>query len=93
MEFGDDAAHLNLLAVEPGCRRRGIGRALVGWLEETARVAGTFVIRLEVRAGNRGALGFYRSLGYRETGWVAGYYQESEDAVRLERNLSAAASR
>jgi ribosomal-protein-alanine N-acetyltransferase len=87
MEYGDDAAHLNLLAVEPGSRRHGLGRQLVAWLEETARTAGAFTIRLEVRSGNRGARAFYAALGYRESGWVAGYYQGAEDAIRFTRDL------
>ena len=88
MQYGDDAAHLNLLAVEPAHRRQGIGRQLVGWLEETARVAGTFSIRLEIRATNVGARAFYAALGYHAAGWVRGYYQGIEDAVRFERDLS-----
>jgi ribosomal protein S18 acetylase RimI-like enzyme len=92
MQYGDDAAHLNLLAVEVGHRRTGIGRQLVLWLEETARVAGTFAIRLEVRATNAAARAFYASLGYRETGWVSGYYQGVEDAIRFARDLTVAHS-
>jgi ribosomal protein S18 acetylase RimI-like enzyme len=92
MEFGDEAAHLNLLAVEPAHRRRGLGRRLVGWLEATARVAGTFTIRLEVRGGNRSAHAFYRALGYRENGWAPGYYQGAEDALRFVRDLTLAPS-
>ena len=92
MQYGDDAAHLNLLAVELGHRRRGVGRQLVAWLEDTARVAGTFAIRLEVRATNSGARAFYSALGYRETGWVRGYYQGVEDAVRFARDLTHARS-
>ena len=88
MQYGDDAAHLNLLAVEPIHQRQGIGRALVRWLEDTARVAGTFTIRLEIRASNRIARSFYRSLDYRESGWVPGYYQGVEDALRFERSLA-----
>jgi ribosomal-protein-alanine N-acetyltransferase len=88
MQYGDDAAHLNLLAVERGQQRQGIGRQLVGWLEDTARVAGTFTIRLEVRATNRTARAFYAALGYRETGCVRGYYQGVEDAHRFERSLA-----
>ncbi|MFO0333979.1 MAG: GNAT family N-acetyltransferase, partial [Pseudomonadota bacterium] len=52
MQFGDTTAHLNLLAVEPRVRRAGVGRALVAWLEESARVAGTFTVDLELRAHN-----------------------------------------
>src|SRR5579862_7214823 len=58
MRYGDEAAHLNLLAVEPVHRRRGIARAILSWLEETAVTAGTFLIGLELRATNIGALAF-----------------------------------
>jgi ribosomal protein S18 acetylase RimI-like enzyme len=88
MQYGDDAAHLNLLAVEPAHQRQGIGRQLVGWLEETARVAGTFSVRLELRASNRVARAFYTVLGYRQSGWLRGYYQGVEDALRFERDLA-----
>ncbi|MEO8444553.1 MAG: GNAT family N-acetyltransferase, partial [Gammaproteobacteria bacterium] len=33
MHFGDDIAHLNLLAVGSRWQRRGLGRRLVDWLE------------------------------------------------------------
>ena len=91
MQYGDAAAHLNLLAVDAASRRRGIGRALLGWLEETALVAGTFLIQLELRASNATARAFYESQGYRETGRVAGYYQRLEDAIQMGRNLAVGA--
>ena len=87
MQFGDATAHLNLLAVEAARQRRGLGRGLVSWLEETAMVAGTFLVQLELRATNAAARAFYESLGYRETGRVPGYYQQLEDAVRMARDL------
>jgi ribosomal protein S18 acetylase RimI-like enzyme len=87
MQFGYDSAHLNLLAVEPAQQRRGIGRALVAWLEETARTAGTFLIALELRATRRAAHAFYSALGYRETGRAPGYYQGVEEAIRMARDL------
>jgi ribosomal-protein-alanine N-acetyltransferase len=83
MRYGEDVAHLNLLAVEPAHRRRGVARSLVRWLEETALTAGTFIIGLELRAGNEAARGFYRSLGYRELGQIPGYYQGVESAIRM----------
>jgi [ribosomal protein S18]-alanine N-acetyltransferase len=87
MRYGDEAAHLNLLAVDPAHRRRGIARRLVTWLEETALTAGTFTIGLELRAENRAAQDFYRALGYREVGRVPGYYQGVEAAIRMERDV------
>jgi ribosomal protein S18 acetylase RimI-like enzyme len=83
MRYGEDVAHLNLLAVEPAHRRRGVARSLVRWLEETALTAGAFIIGLELRAGNEAARGFYRSLGYRELGQIPGYYQGVESAIRM----------
>ncbi|HXY75923.1 MAG TPA: GNAT family N-acetyltransferase [Steroidobacteraceae bacterium] len=87
MRYADDSAHLNLLAVAPAHRRRGIGRRLVMWLEETALTAGTFTIGLELRAGNAAARAFYAALGYREVGSVVGYYQGRESAIRMERDV------
>ncbi|TLZ20912.1 MAG: GNAT family N-acetyltransferase [Gammaproteobacteria bacterium] len=90
MRYGDDSAHLNLLAVAPSHRRRGIARRLMNWLEGTALTAGTFTIGLELRAGNLAARAFYASLGYRELGSVPGYYQGVESAIRMERDLRSA---
>ena len=45
MRYADNVAHLNLLAVEPAHRRRGVARRLMNWLEETALTAGTFTLK------------------------------------------------
>jgi ribosomal-protein-alanine N-acetyltransferase len=87
MRFAEEAAHLNLLAVDPAHRRRGIGRRLITWLEETALTAGTFRIALELRALNEAARAFYGALGYRELEHVPGYYQGVEAAIRMERDV------
>ena len=87
MHFGDDIAHLNLLAVDSAHQRLGLGRRLLSWLEHTAVAAGTFTICLEVRARNPVALLFYRRLGFLETGRVPRYYSGREDALRLMRDL------
>ena len=88
MQFGDDRAHLNLLAVAPEYRRHGVARRLLGWLEESAMTAGTFVITLELRATNPEALAFYASLGYHEVRRIDGYYQGVEQAIRMSRDLA-----
>jgi ribosomal protein S18 acetylase RimI-like enzyme len=92
MRYADTEAHLNLLAVDPAHRRRGVGRRLVRWLEETALTAGTFVIGLELREGNAEARAFYAALGYRELARVCGYYQGVETAIRMQRDLRVYAS-
>jgi len=87
MQFFAEHAHLNLLAVDPVYRRSGVGRQLVEWLEETARVGGMFLVNLEVRAGNGSARVFYRKLGYRETRSIPGYYSGREAAVCMTHDL------
>jgi ribosomal-protein-alanine N-acetyltransferase len=87
MRYGEDVAHLNLLAVDPAHRRRGVARSLVRWLEETALTAGTFIIGLELRAGNEPARALYRALGYHELGQIPGYYQGLESAIRMVRDV------
>ena len=87
MYFGDETAHLSLLAVEPAFQRKRLGRQLVHWLESSAMVAGIFLVNLEVRECNHGARCFYRRLGYQETGRLRRYYNGAEDAVRLSHDL------
>lgn len=88
MRFNDAHAHLNLLAVAPAYRGRGLGRELVHWLEACARAAGIFDVRLELRVGNDAARAFYAALGYAEVGTVPAYYSGLEDARRMRRDLS-----
>jgi ribosomal-protein-alanine N-acetyltransferase len=88
MRYGDDVAHLDLLAVAPAYRRAGVGRQLLQWLEKCAVVAGIFNVTLEVRAANEGAQLFYENMGYRTLVHLPGYYQGIEAALRMGRDLS-----
>jgi ribosomal-protein-alanine acetyltransferase len=90
MKYGDDEAQLFLLAVRPSHRRRGIGTALLSWLEVTAKTMGIRVIRLQVRATNNAAIAFYRSVGFRATAVHAAYYQGAEDALLMSWDLTVA---
>jgi ribosomal-protein-alanine N-acetyltransferase len=87
MRYLDDEAHLLLLAVDPAAGRRGIGGAMVEWLEESARTAGVGQAYLEARVTNLGGRAFYKRLGYREIQQVPGYYQGREASVRLAKDL------
>ena len=88
MHFGDDVAHLNLLAVSPEHRRQGLGSQLMEWLTKTAIEAGVFRINLELRTHNEGARIFYTRLGFDQLGIVPGYYQGREAALRMSRQLA-----
>ncbi len=77
-----DEAHVTNVAVHPGLRGRGIGRALMTELLYRAAVLGAARITLEVRVSNRVARNLYKSLGFVDRGIRRRYYSDNdEDAV------------
>ena len=89
MTFGDESAHLVLMAVRPAHQRRGVASAMLDWLLETAATAGMASIHVELREHNVPALGFYRLHGFAETRELPGYYRGRETAIRMARVLRA----
>jgi ribosomal-protein-alanine N-acetyltransferase len=87
MRYGERKGHLVLLCVAPESRQRGVGAALVAWLEKSAVTAGLEQVLVEARADNPVAIRFYAEQGYRQTGMVPGYYRGTVDAVRLQKPL------
>ncbi len=87
MFYAEDDAHLLLFAVRRADQRRGIGSAVLTWLETVARAAGASRIRVEARVDNLAARGFYRDHGYRERGIKATMYSGIADGVLLEKWL------
>src|SRR4051812_30647153 len=87
LQFGDEHAHLALLAVRPGHRRIGLGSRMMVWMRESASAAGIAAVPLELRASNQGARRFYRALGFTETAYIPGYYRGREMALRMLREL------
>jgi GNAT superfamily N-acetyltransferase len=59
-------AELTELYVEPDYRRRGVGRALMTWVEALARQRGAPELFLLTGRKNLGAQAFYRTLGFAE---------------------------
>lgn len=91
-EFGDARLHLSLLAVDPKQQRKGVGRALVAWLEKSALTAGIGEIHLELRTNNRAARAFYDALGFALTRSVPGYYRGEESALRMRKVIATPAT-
>jgi ribosomal protein S18 acetylase RimI-like enzyme len=83
MHFGELRAHLVLLCVRPERRRLGVGRSMIEWLLESARVAGIESLHLELRADNESAKAFYGRLGFTDTAVVPGYYDARVPAQRM----------
>jgi [ribosomal protein S18]-alanine N-acetyltransferase len=79
-----DEMHVMNVAVAPRARRRGLARRLLGFALRRAARAGARTAFLELREGNREALGLYESLGFRPFSRRRAYYQQPvEDAVVL----------
>ncbi len=55
---------INYLGVDPACRRRGVGRALMAEAERLLRLEGCPKINLQVRTGNTEVIEFYRQVGF-----------------------------
>jgi ribosomal-protein-alanine N-acetyltransferase len=76
----DEAEVLNL-AVREECRREGEGRALLEELLRRFAESGVSRVFLEVRESNRGAIGFYERMGFRQSGRREDYYREPQEAA------------
>jgi len=77
-----DEAHITNVAVHPGHRGNGIGRAMM--MEQVGRavIMGVTKIFLEVRVSNNIARNLYYSLGFKDIGWRRKYYSDNnEDAI------------
>lgn len=79
-----DEAHIATIAVLPGYRGRGISRELMAAGLLDALDHGAVSATLEVRAGNRVAIGLYEKFKFVEAGIRPRYYRDNnEDALIL----------
>ncbi|WP_199715029.1 GNAT family N-acetyltransferase [Acutalibacter sp. 1XD8-33] len=62
--YADHMKNIMGIAVDPGCRRQGIGRALLEAGETWAKEQDADGIRLVSGESRKGAHAFYRALGY-----------------------------
>lgn len=82
---GTRLARLYSLAVDPAARGGGIASLLIEQGEARAREEGALYMRLEVATGNAPAIALYRKLGYEPFGLYRDYYEDHDDAVRMEK--------
>jgi GNAT superfamily N-acetyltransferase len=82
----DDAAEIKRMYVAPAARGRGLARAMLTHLEETARAAGAEVMVLETGLAQPEALALYESSGYTPIPSF-GFYRDSPLNRCLARSL------
>lgn len=91
---GSGQGDIQTIAVDPGRRGAGLGRALMHALIDEARRRGADELFLEVRADNPVARGLYDSLGFAEIGVRRGYYQpDGVDAIAMRLEVPPAVAR
>ena len=89
-----DAWHVMNLAVDPGFRRRGIGRRLLEHFFTDTADDPARGYTLEVRVSNGGAVRLYEELGFVPAGVRRGYYTDNrEDALIMWRDAPGAVLR
>lgn len=81
-----EEAELLTIGVATAQQRKGLGRAMLREILETARKNKMHRVFLEVRPSNAAAIALYRSTGFAEIGVRRGYYQNvngREDALLM----------
>lgn len=78
-----DELHILGIAVAEPVRRRGLALDLMELAQAYARGEHIRLLLLEVRRGNRPAIGLYRRLSFAAMGIRPGYYADGEDAVEM----------
>lgn len=86
----DGAWNLYLIAVHSAHHGKGIGRALMGYIEDNLAVEGQRILLVET-SGNAGferTRSFYRQSGYEEEARIRDFYQAGEDKIIFRKALA-----
>jgi ribosomal-protein-alanine N-acetyltransferase len=85
-----DECTIHTIAVLPSCQRQGTGRQLMETMVAQAVKRQCTTLFLEVRSRNRGAIAFYKALGFLPQGTRKAYYgDDGDDAIIMRRARSA----
>jgi ribosomal protein S18 acetylase RimI-like enzyme len=80
-------ARLYSIVVDSSVRGRGIGARLLRKIEDRALARSCSHIGLEVRASAARVINWYRRRGYVPVRRVSGYYEDGNEALRMEKRL------
>lgn len=82
-----EKAEIISIAVRPSFRKAGVGTALVEYTLDLLAERGVPKVFLMVGERNKGAISFYRRLGFRSVRRVEDYYRDGEAAIRMRKIL------
>ena len=77
----DDFAEVKRMYVRDAARGQGVARALLGRLEEEARTAGLYVLRLETGERQHAAMRLYERAGFSRCGAFGAYASMAPGAI------------
>lgn len=83
------AARLYSIVTDPKTRGRGVATVLLETVEAAARRRRVGRLCLEVRPDNVAARKLYEKFGYRLARRIKRFYEDGQDALRLERAITA----
>ncbi|WP_233468361.1 GNAT family N-acetyltransferase/peptidase C39 family protein [Zooshikella ganghwensis] len=84
---GTSLARLYSIAVHPQAQGQGIAQKLIHYSELQATERHCSFMRLEVRLDNQAAIRIYQRMGYKSFGIYKEYYEDNEDALRLQKRI------
>ncbi|MBU2711343.1 GNAT family N-acetyltransferase/peptidase C39 family protein [Zooshikella harenae] len=84
---GTCLARLYSVAVLPQAQGQGIAQQLMHFSELQAAQRHCIFMRLEVRLDNEAAIRIYQRMGYKSFGIYKQYYDDQEDALRLQKRI------
>ena len=83
MYLAVDEGEITNVAVDPACRRQGIGEQLITEMKKHAADHKIARIVLEVRVSNEGALRLYEKQGFSSVGIRRGFYEFPKEDARI----------
>ena len=86
--LGARAAHLLAIGILPEHQRRGVGRALLGHMEEVARKYNAVEMNLWTAVDNEPALSFFQKAGFEIKRFESYYYPKGQAALAMSKKLN-----
>ena len=80
--------HIISIAVDENYQRKEVGSKLVEAALKIFKRYNIIQIKLEVRISNKGAINFYKDMGFTEKEVIKNYYEDYEDAMLMDMDLN-----
>jgi ribosomal-protein-alanine acetyltransferase len=84
---GTNLTRMYSLAIAPDAQGQGLSKRLLNAAEQSAQKHHCAFMRLEVNVNNALAISLYKRDGYKTIGTIKNYYENDDDALRMEKRL------